>query len=286
MLETLDLRASCPRPRLKRELPGLQERLRRLQYELREAELATVVLFEGWDAAGKSTVIQRLTQCLDPRGFRQFPGAPPSELEQRYHFLWRYETRLPEDGQMAFFDHSWYSRVLVERVERFVTKKQWKPAFGQINELERWLTEDGQLLVKFFLHISRKEQRRRLKRMEKDPLERWKVQREDWRRNERYDDWVSAVEEMLSRTATPRAPWTLVAATDFRHLRLTVFRTLVERMEAALRHRREAPAEVSRTSLAQAATRGERERRSRESATLARSVARDAGLPIDEERPS
>jgi polyphosphate kinase 2 (PPK2 family) len=125
MLETLDLRASCPRPRLKRELPGLQERLRRLQYELREAELATIVLFEGWDAAGKSTVIQRLTQCLDPRGFRQFPGAPPSELEQRYHFLWRYETRLPEDGQMAFFDHSWYSRVLVERVERFVTKKQW-----------------------------------------------------------------------------------------------------------------------------------------------------------------
>ncbi len=283
MLETLDLRASSSRARLKRELPPLQERLRRLQYELRDAEVATVVLFEGWDAAGKSTVIQRLTRCLDPRGFRQYPGASPSELEQRYHFLWKYETRLPEDGQMAFFDHSWYSRVLVERVEKLAPKKQWKLAFGQINELERWLAEDGQVLVKFFLHVSRKEQRRRLRAMEKDRLERWKVQKEDWRRNERYGDWVVAVEEMLARTDTPHAPWTVVAATDFRHLRLTVFRTLVERMEAALRHRREAPADVSRTSLAKAATRGERERRSREEASLVRSVAREAGLPIEEE---
>ena len=283
MLETLDLRASCPRARLKRELPGLQERLRRLQYELREAELPTVVLFEGWDAAGKSTVIQRLTRCLDPRGFRQFPGAPPSELEQRYHFLWKYQVRLPEDGQIAFFDHSWYSRVLVERVEKFVPKKLWKKAFGQINELERWLAEDGQVVVKFLLHISRKEQRRRLRAMEKDPLERWKVQKEDWRRNERYKDWVVAIEEMLTRTDTPHAPWTVVAATDFRHLRLTVFRTLVERMEEALRHRRAAPAEVSRTSLAQASTRGARERRDREEATLVRSVASEAGMPIEEE---
>ena len=283
MLETLDLRASCPRARLKRELPGLQERLRRLQYELREAELPTVVLFEGWDAAGKSTVIQRLTRCLDPRGFRQFPGAPPSELEQRYHFLWKYQVLLPEDGQIAFFDHSWYSRVLVERVEKFVPKKLWKKGFGQINELERWLAEDGQVVLKFFLHISRKEQRRRLRAMEKDPLERWKVQKEDWRRNERYADWVVAIEEMLARTDTPHAPWTVVAATDLRHLRLTVFRTLVERMEEALRHRRAAPAEVSRTSLAQAATRGARERRDREEATLVRSVAREAGMPIEEE---
>jgi AMP-polyphosphate phosphotransferase len=283
MLETLDLRASCPRARLKRELPGLQERLRLLQYELREAELPTVVLFEGWDAAGKSTVIQRLTRCLDPRAFRQFPGAPPSELEQRYHFLWKYQVHLPEDGQIAFFDHSWYSRVLVERVEKFVPKTLWKKAFGQINELERWLAEDGQVVVKFFLHISRKEQRRRLRSMEKDALERWKVQKEDWRRNERYGDWVVAIEEMLARTDTPHAPWTVVAATDFRHLRLTVFRTLVERMEEALRQRRAAPAEVSRTSLARAATRGARERRDREEATLVRSVAREAGLPIEEE---
>lgn len=286
MLETVDLRATVPRARLKRELPEFQERLRRLQYELREAEIPTLVLFEGWDAAGKSTVIQRLTQCLDPRGFRQFPGAPPSELEQRYHFLWKYQTRLPEDGQMAFFDHSWYSRVLVERVEKFVAKRQWKLAFGQINELERWLAEDGQVLVKFFLHISRKEQRRRLRQMEKDPLERWKVQKEDWRRNERYEDWAAAIEEMLAKTETPHAPWTVIAATDFRHLRLTVFRTLVERMEEALHHRRAAPAEVSRTSLAKAATRVERERRSREEATLVRTVAREAGLPVDEERPS
>lgn len=283
MLETLDLEAKTSRARLAKAFPPLQERLRRLQYELQRAEIPTVVLFEGWDASGKSTVIQRLTQCLDPRAFRQFPGAPPSELEKRYHFLWKYQTRLPEDGQMAFFDHSWYSRVLVERVEKLTPKKQWRLAYGQIGEFERWLADDGQVLVKFFLHISKREQKRRLSKMAKDPVERWKVQKEDWKRNRRYDQWLEAVEEMLAKTDTPHAPWTLVAATDFRHLRLAVFETLVRRLETALEQRRKAPAEVSRTRLAREATRSERQKREREEAALVRSVARDAGLPLEEE---
>jgi AMP-polyphosphate phosphotransferase len=282
MLETVELSRTLPRERYRREFPMLQERLRNLQYELREAGIATLVVFEGWDAAGKSTVIQRLTQKLDPRAFRHVPSAPPSKLEKRYHFLWRYQVRLPEDGQMAFFDHSWYGRVLVERVEKLTAKKQWRLAYDQINAFERWLVDDGQVLVKFFLHISRGEQRRRLIRMEQDAVEQWKVQKEDWRRNRRYDTWTRAIEAMLARTSTAHAPWSVVAATDFRTLRHQVFATLVERMEDALRQRRSAPADVSRSRGAQEATRGERQRRAAEEHNLAAATAREAGLPLDE----
>jgi AMP-polyphosphate phosphotransferase len=216
MLEAVDLGRTLSRTEYQRVFPALQERLRQLQYALLEAEVPTVIVFEGWDAAGKGSVIQRLAEKLDPRAFRAWPGAPPSELEQRYHWLWRYEVRLPEDGHMTLFDHSWYGRVLVERVEKVVKKKVWRPAYDQINELERWLVDDGQVVVKLFLHISRKEQRRRLEEMERDPAERWKVSSEDWRRNRRYDRWVVAVEDMLERTHTPACPWTVVEATDAR----------------------------------------------------------------------
>src|SRR5215510_12076078 len=240
MLETVDLGRELSKSRYQKVFPGLQERLRQLQYQLKDAEIPTVVVFEGWDAAGKGTVIQRLTERLDPRAFRAYPGSPPSELEQRYHWLWRFETRLPEDGHMVLFDHSWYGRVLVERVEKFVKKGVWRKAYDQINHLERWLAEDGQVLVKFFFHISKAEQRKRLRKMERDPIERWKVDKEDWRRNRHYDEWVEAIDEMLTRTDTPHAPWTVVEATDARWTRVKVFDTLVRRMEAALARRREA----------------------------------------------
>jgi polyphosphate kinase 2 (PPK2 family) len=284
MLETVDLRKTIVRSRYDREFPKLKERLRRLQYELKEAEVATLILLEGWDGAGKSTAIQRMTQVLDPRAFRQHPAAPPSELEKRYHFLWRYQVRLPEDGQMAFFDHSWYARVLVERVEKFARKKQWQAAYAQINEFERWLADDGQVIVKLFLHISKKEQKKRLTRMEKDPAEAWKVTREDWKRNRDHDKWAEAVEDMLAKTDTPHAPWTLVEAEDFRYARIKVFETVVRRMEEALARRRATPAVVSRTQAAIQATRGEREQRAREESALVHDVAREAGLPLEEEK--
>ena len=144
MLEAVDLGRTLARAEYQRTFPALQDRLRRLQYALLDAEVPTVVLFEGWDAAGKSSVLQRLTEKLDPRAFRAWPGSPPSELEQRYHWLWRYQVRLPEDGHMALFDHSWYGRVLVERVEKLVKKKVWRQAYDQINELE-WI--DGEVFA-------------------------------------------------------------------------------------------------------------------------------------------
>jgi polyphosphate kinase 2 (PPK2 family) len=281
VLETVDLTRCLSRAESKRLLPPLQERLRGLQYALKEAEIPTIVVFEGWDAAGKSSMIQRLAERLDPRAFRAWPGAPPSELELRYHWLWRYQLRLPEDGQIAIFDHSWYGRVLVERVEGLTKRKQWRKGYEQINEFERWLADDGQVLVKFWMHISKKEQRRRLRKMEQDPLERWKVSREDWRRNRRYDEWAEAVEDMLAKTDTPHAPWTIVEAEDLRFARLRVFETLVRAMEAARTRREETPAAVSRSQLAQRATRGERERRAKEDLQRVRETAREAGLPLE-----
>ena len=282
MLEELDLGVALPREQYRELFPPLQDRLRQLQYELKEAEVPTVVLFEGWDAAGKTTTIRRLVERLDPRAFRAYQGSPPSDLERRYHWLWRYQVRLPEDGQVAIFDHSWYGRVLVERVERFVKKRVWRAAYDQINQFERWLADDGQVLVKFWFHISKKEQRQRLRRMEKEPRERWKVEEEDWRRNRRYEQWLVAVEEMLARTETPQAPWTVVAATDPRWTRVKVFDTLVRRMEEALLRRQQAPEAVSRTHMAEEATRPDRERRDAEGLALARSVAEEAGLPLEE----
>jgi AMP-polyphosphate phosphotransferase len=282
VLETVDLDRRLSRPEYQAQFPALQERLRGLQYALKDAEIPTVIVFEGWDASGKGSVIQRLSERLDPRAFRAWPGSPPSEMEKRYHFLWRYQIRLPEDGHMALFDHSWYGRVLVDRVEGWVKKREWRNAYAQINELERWLADDGQVVVKFWFHISRKEQRRRLEKMERDPAESWKVEKEDWRRNKHYDEWTRAVEEMLTRTHTPVCPWTVVAATDDRWTRVKVFEVLVERMEEALARRKQTPAAVSRTHLAEEATRDTRHRRDEAERALVRSVAKDAGLPIED----
>jgi AMP-polyphosphate phosphotransferase len=282
VLEAVDLTRALSKTRYQRAFPPLQERLRQLQYQLLEAEIPTLILLEGWDAAGKGSIIQRLTERLDPRAFRAYPGAPPSELELRYHWLWRYQIRLPEDGQIGLFDHSWYGRVLVERVERFVKKKVWEPAFEQINQFERWLADDGQVLVKFFFHISQKEQRRRLRAIDKDPRQGWRVEKQDWKRNEHYDDWVAAIEEMLAKTDTPYAPWTVVEATDARWTRVKVFETLVRRLEEALARRKDAPTNVSRSKVAQEATREKREKRAKDDLERARSVAAEAGLPMEE----
>lgn len=276
----VDLDRRLGREEARARLGPLQERLRSLQYALRDAGIPTIVLFEGWDAAGKGTVIGRLTEKLDPRLLRVHPGAPPSELERRHHWLWRYQTKLPEDGQIAFFDHSWYGRTLVERVERWVKKRVWRQAFHQIVEFERWLLDDGQVLVKLFFHISRREQRRRLRALARDPLEAWKVQDEDWRRNRRYRRWYAATEEALRRTDTEQAPWTVVEASDARWTRVRVFEAVVDAMEAALRRRAAHPVDVSRSPAAADAERQARADRAAARSDRARRVAEEAGLPL------
>ena len=270
MLETLDLKKNLAKPVYAKQMKELQERLRKLQYAARDAELPVVICLEGWDTAGKGAVVKKLTERLDPRLFRVHPGSEPTPLEQRYHFLWRYQVALPNDGEMAVFDHSWYGRVLVERCDRIVKKKVWRQAYEQINQFERWLTDDGQVLLKFFLHISRKEQTRRFKACRKDPLLAWKITQEYKRHHRQYDRWLKAVEEMLSKTDSPHAPWTVVEANDLRWARVRVFETLAERLEQALERRQAMPALVSRTAAAAAATKKARAERAASDAELAR----------------
>lgn len=282
LLETVGARRALSREQYQKAFPALQERLRGLQYALKDADVATTVVFEGWGASGRGEVIRRLTEKLDPRAFRAHAGTPASELENRYHWLWRFQVRLPEDGQIALFDGSWYGRVLEDRVEKRVRGRVWRQGYDQINEFERWLADDGQVLCKFFFHISEKEQRARLKAMEKDPRERWRVAKADRRQNRHYDDWARAFDDALAKTETAYAPWTIVEATDPRHTRVRVFEVLAERWEAALARRKEFPSAVSRSRSAAEATREERARRAAADFEREARTAADAGMPLSE----
>lgn len=270
MLETLDLKKELSKKLYSTRMKDLQDRLRRLQYACQEAEIPVVVCLEGWDCAGKGHIVKKLTEKLDPRLFRIHPGRPPSPLEQRYHFLWRYQAALPNDGEMAVFDHSWYGRVLVERCDKVAKKKQWREAYEQINQFERWLIDDGQVLIKLWLHISKKEQRQRYKDTLKDPLMRWKITKEYQRHHRQYGKWVQAVEDMLAKTNPPEAPWTLVEANDLRWARVKVFETLVHRIEAAIERRKAVPTAVSRTAVARAANKAAHDARAARDSERAR----------------
>jgi polyphosphate kinase 2 (PPK2 family) len=234
MLEELDLSKSLSKSAAAPRLKALQSRLRLLQYALQEANVPIIICLEGWNACGRGEVIKKLSELLDPRLYQVNRGRPPSPLELRYHFLWRYQLALPRKGEMVIFDHSWYSRVLEDRCDRLIKKKLWRQAYSQINEFERWLVDDGTVLIKFWLHISRKEQRCRYRAYRKDPLLRWKVTKEYWRQHKHYYRWLKAAEEMLARCGTAYAPWTLIEAEDPHWARIRALETVVARMEGAL----------------------------------------------------
>ncbi len=282
MLETLDLKKAVDKTAYKRVFSALQERLRALQYELQRAEIATVVVFEGVDGAGKGTTISRLVGRLDPRLYKVVPATPPTKEERGRHFLWRYQMKLPGDGSMTIFDRSWYGRVLVERIDGGLDEELVRRAYTEIRDFERWLADDGQVVVKFWLHISKKMQRKRLRKLEEDTLTSWKVSPEDWKHHHDYAKWIRAAEQMLTATDTPSAPWTLVAAGDKRSCRVEVYRALIQRMEDALSRRLSDPKAVSRTTLAKAELKVARDKASAELSDRARAEAAAAGLPLEE----
>ncbi|WP_371785110.1 polyphosphate kinase 2 family protein [Streptosporangium subroseum] len=192
------------------------------------------VVFEGWDASGKGGAIKRLVRPLDPRHVRVAQFAAPTYDEKRHHFLWRFWPVLPGWGGMAVLDRSWYGRVLVERVEGFATKEQWSRAYGEIVEFERTLAAEGMIMVKFWMHVSEKEQLKRFRDRANDPLRAWKLTDEDWRNREKRKEYEIAVEEMLSRTDHPQGPWHVVAGDDKRLARVTVVETVCAAIEAEL----------------------------------------------------
>jgi len=237
MLEKIDLTKKLSKAEYKARMPGLPDRLYDLQKACWDANIPSVTVFEGWDAAGKGTSINLLTQRLDPRGFTLYPIQAPRTFETHMPWLWRFWLKLPNYGQMAIFDRSWYGRVLVERVEELTPEDRWRRGYRDIADFERTIADDGYVLIKFFLHVSKKEQLRRFKILETDPLECWHVQPEDWEHHRKYDEYVVAIEEMLERTDTEWGPWTIVEATDRRWARVKIFETIVRRLEEALQAR-------------------------------------------------
>ena len=192
------------------------------------------VLFEGWDASGKGGAITRLVGPMDPRHVRVKQFAAPTYDEKRHHFLWRFNDAIPGWGGMAVLDRSWYGRVLVERVEGFAEEPAWRRAYDEINRFEQLLTDEGMILIKFWLHVSPKEQLKRFEARAKDPLKSWKLTDEDWRNREKRGAYEDAVEEMLERTSTEHAPWDLVEGDSKRYARVKVVETVCERIEAVI----------------------------------------------------
>ena len=253
MLELLDLDKHLSKADYSARMAKLQESLRRLQYAAQQAHIPVTLCLEGWNGCRRGEIVKKLAEKIDPRLCRFYRGVAPTPLEQRYHFLWRYQVALPNDGEMTVFDHSWYGRVLVERCDRLIKKKIWRAAYQQINEFERWLTDDGQVLVKFWLQLSKIEQRRRFRAFKRDPLLAVKLTKEYRRQHRQYGRWLKAVEEMLQKTSTAHAPWTVVEAHDLRWTRVRIFEALIKSIEEALERRRAHPTAVSRSAAAVAA---------------------------------
>jgi polyphosphate kinase 2 (PPK2 family) len=194
------------------------------------------VLFEGWDAGGKGGAIKRLVAPLDARHVRVKQFAAPTPDEKRHHYLHRFVSALPGQGGMAVLDRTWYGRVLVERVEGFATEKEWKRSYREIDDFERMLSDDGMIIVKFFLHISEDEQLKRFEARRTDPLKSWKLTDEDWRNRAKRPAYETALEDMFEKTSTDRAPWRIVPAENKRYARVHVMREVIDAIEAGSRY--------------------------------------------------
>jgi len=234
ILDRVDLTKSVSDAAYRKELAKLQSRLCDLAREAYQRRQSSVVVFEGWDAAGKGGAIRRVAEAMDARDYRVISVAAPTDEERAHHYLWRFWRHIPRAGTMTLYDRSWYGRVLVERVEGFATEAEWSRAYAEINDFEAQLVEHGMVLAKFWLHIGKAEQLARFKEREQVAYKRHKITDEDWRNRKRWARYEEAVGEMVARTSTRAAPWTLVPANDKHVARLTVLRTLCKGLEAAL----------------------------------------------------
>jgi polyphosphate:AMP phosphotransferase len=234
ILDRVDLTLSLDRETYETQRKELEERLLTAEHELYLARIPAVIGYEGWDAGGKGGNIRRLTQSLDPRGYEVVPIAAPTAEEKAHHYLWRFWRHVPKAGHITIFDRTWYGRVLVERVEGFCTEAEWKRSYDEINEFERQLADFGTVLVKFWLQIDADEQLRRFKERQDTPYKQWKITDEDWRNREKRPKYEPAVAEMLRRTSTPHAPWTILEANCKYYARIKALRTVADALEKAI----------------------------------------------------
>ncbi|OYU46635.1 MAG: polyphosphate:AMP phosphotransferase [Burkholderiales bacterium PBB4] len=238
LLSELDMKQTLSEERYERELARWQGRLAELMRDPRFKGRALVCAFEGADAAGKGGAIRRIAGALDARQYQVIPVAAPTEEERGQPYLWRFWRQVPRQGRVTIFDRTWYGRVLVERVEGFCSENDWMRAYTEINDFEHELVEAGVIVVKFWLQITQAEQLKRFKEREKVAFKRFKITEEDWRNREKWDAYQLAICDMVERTSTGNAPWTLVEANDKNFARIKILRTLCERMESELRRDR------------------------------------------------
>jgi len=234
MLEYVDLDVSIPKEEYKKRLAPLQQRLYELEHAVFDAKVPVMIVFEGWAATGKGRLISILAERLDPRGFRVVPITPPRTAETHYPWMWRFWLKIPARGQMVAFDTSWYRRVLIDRVDKAVSQDEVRSAYQDIAEFEETLSADGTVMLKFWLHISEKEQARRIGKLRKDRLTAWQVSDEDLLQHKNYKKFTGAVEDMIARTDSPHAPWTIVESNDRYHMRIKVLETMITTLEARL----------------------------------------------------
>jgi AMP-polyphosphate phosphotransferase len=248
MLNIIDLSLTLPKDEYQQELVKYQVALHMLGYQVYVQQRPVILLFEGWDAAGKGGAIKRVTEKLDPRGYVVYSIAAPEGEDASRHYLYRFWRRLPETGQIAIFDRSWYGRVMVERIEGFCKEEDWKRAYREINQFERQLVDFGTILFKFWIHISQEEQLRRFEARALDPLRSWKLTAEDWRNREKWGHYAGSVDDMLLKTSTVTAPWTVVEGNDKWYARIKVLKTLVEKLSQELNFNPFAEVKLTATS--------------------------------------
>lgn len=233
-LATVNLRQKLTDSAYAKALETAQTKLSKLAWAAREKKRSMVLVFEGWDAAGKGSAIRRVTQAMDPRLYRVVGIAAPTDEERVQHYLWRFWRHLPRAGVSTLFDRSWYGRVLVERVEGFAPAADWGRAYGEIVDFEAQMADHGIVVHKFWVHISPQEQLRRFEERQRIDYKQYKITDEDWRNRKKWPDYAVAVDDMVARTHTDFAPWTLVAGNDKKFARVQILQTLVQRLEAEL----------------------------------------------------
>lgn len=239
MLEKIDLDKTLTKEEYKELMPSLQLELGRLQRECKELQIPIMIIFEGFGASGKGLQIGRLIQSLDPRGFEVHTVKNETVEEAMHPFMWRFWTKTPEKGRIAILDGSWYRKVLIDRFEKRTKEKELVNSFASINSFEEQLTDDGTLIIKLFLDINKKEQKKRFDKLEKNPETSWRVNAGDRARNKHYDEYASMADEMIFNTDTDFAPWTIIEATDKRYATVKIYKTVVFAIREAIRLQKE-----------------------------------------------
>lgn len=231
----IDLDKNLTEKSYNRQLARYQARLAELHWQAWEQKVSTVLMFEGWDAAGKGGAIRRLTGAMDARLYRVIPVAAPTDEEKAHHYLWRFWRQIPYDGYVVVYDRSWYGRVLVERIEGFASDKEWQRSYDEINDFEQQLTRHGIVIAKFWLHMSAEEQLRRFKEREIIEHKKHKLTEEDWRNREQWQAYEQVVDDMLDKTNKRNAPWYVIPANDKFYARIQILKATCRQLEKALK---------------------------------------------------